>query len=136
MTSFCLDTSAYSQFKRGEQVAVETLVTATRIGVPAVVLGELRAGFAMGSKRDSNERELQAFLGNPVVDVLMLDDAASLIYADIVTHLRRVGTPIPTNDIWIAAIAAREGLPVLTYDVHFESIARVSVRLLGKTRSA
>ena len=64
----------------------------------------------------------------------MLDDAASVIYAEIVTYLRRVGTPIPTTDIWIAAIAAREGLPVLTYNMHFESIARVSVRLLGKTR--
>ena len=134
MTSYCLDTSAYSQFKRGESGAVQTLIAATRIGVPAIVLGELRSGFAMGSRRDSNERELQTFLVNPAVDVLMLDDAASVIYAEIVTYLRRAGTPIPTNDIWIAAIAAREGLPVLTYDMHFESIARVSVRLLGKTR--
>jgi tRNA(fMet)-specific endonuclease VapC len=134
MTSFCLDTSAYSQFKRGEPGAVQTITTATRIGIPAVVLGELRAGFAIGSRRETNERELLAFLGHPVIDVLMLDDAASMIYADILTYLRRSGTPIPTNDIWIAAIAAREGLPVLTYDTHFESIARVSVRLLRNTQ--
>jgi tRNA(fMet)-specific endonuclease VapC len=130
MMSLCLDTSAYSHFKRGDESAVEAITTASRIGVPVVVLGELRAGFAAGSRPDSNERELRSFLAHPAVDVLEVDEATSVIYAEIVHQLRRAGNPMPANDIWIAAIAAREALPVLTYDAHFQNITRVSVRLL------
>ena len=131
MTAFCLDTSAYSHFKRGSQGATDAIVLARRIAVPVVVLGELRAGFAAGGKLDKNERELVAFLANPVVDVLDVDEVASTIYAEIVHQLRRAGNPLPTNDIWIAALAAREGLPVLTYDARYQVIGRVSARVLA-----
>ncbi len=130
MTAFCLDTSAYTQFKRGTQSAIDAIVLARRIAVPVVVLGELRAGFAAGGRLEKNERELKAFLANPVVEVLDVDEAGATIYAEIVNQLRRTGEPLPTNDIWIAALAAREGLPVLTYDVHFQVIGRVSARVL------
>lgn len=66
-----------------------------------------------------------------MVEILVVDDEAAQIYAEIVVALRRAGTPIPTNDIWIAAIAARGGAPVLTYDAHFAQIARVSSRILS-----
>jgi tRNA(fMet)-specific endonuclease VapC len=59
------------------------------------------------------------------------DAEASRHYAEIVVDLRRAGTPIPTNDVWIAAIAAREGALVVTYDPHFERIARVGSVVLG-----
>jgi tRNA(fMet)-specific endonuclease VapC len=98
-----------------------------------VVLGELRAGFASGQKPAANERELQAFLDNPAVEVLDVDEPVSIIYAEIVQQLRRAGTPLPSNDIWIASLAAREGLPVLTYDAHFQAIPRIGVRLLDET---
>ncbi len=130
MMGLCIDTSAYSQFKRGERSAVEAISTIGRLGVPAVVVGELRAGFGAGTKSDRNERELLAFLRHPAVEVLEVDEPASAIYADIVNLLRRAGTPVPTNDIWIAAVAAREGMPVLTFDAHFAKIAAVRVRLL------
>jgi tRNA(fMet)-specific endonuclease VapC len=132
MTSFCLDTSAYSHFKRGDPAAVEWIASAWRVGVPVVVLGELRSGFLAGARSEQNERELRMFLKNPVVEVLEVDESASLIYAEIVQQLRRAGTPLPTNDLWIAAVAAREALPVLTYDRHFGAILRVTVRLLGQ----
>ncbi|MBN1611224.1 MAG: type II toxin-antitoxin system VapC family toxin [Polyangiaceae bacterium] len=130
MTALCLDTSAYSHFKRGDEPAVEAIAWTRRIAVPVVVLGELRAGFAAGKRSSINERELRAFLSNPVVEVLDVDEPASAIYAEIVQQLKRAGTPLPSNDIWIAALAAREGLPVLTYDAHFQAIPRVGVRLL------
>lgn len=130
MTAFCLDTSAYSHFKRGDERAVEAIARARRIAVPVVVLGELRSGFFGGRKALINEQELKAFLDSPVVDVLDVDEPASIIYAEVVQQLRRAGTPLPSNDIWVAALAAREGLPVLTYDVHFRAIPRVGVRLL------
>lgn len=126
----CLDTSAYSNFKRGQQPAVEAISSATWLGVPATVLGELRVGFALGSRREVNERELSAFLAHPFVTVLSVDDEAARIYAELVCALRDAGTPIPTNDIWIAATAAREGATVLTYDAHFGQIQRVASRVL------
>ena len=121
----CLDTSAYSHFKRGAPTAVEVVDAAEWVGFPAVALGELRTGFALGRKPLENERELAAFLRNPVVEILDVDDAASRIYADIVVTLRKAGTPLPTNDIWIAAIAAREGAPMVTFDEHFRTIQRM-----------
>ncbi len=125
MSRYCLDTSAYSRFQRGEESVVELLDAAEWVGVPAIVLGELRAGFTLGGRPERNESELRAFLESPVVATLVVDDEVSRHYASIVTDLRRAGTPVPTNDVWIAATAARTGSLVLTYDRHFEAIVRV-----------
>lgn len=95
------------------------------VGVPTIALGELRTGFLLGGKRQRNEAELDAFLGSSAVEVLPVDSETSRHYAEIVAELRRAGTPVPTNDIWIAATAARNGTTVLTCDDHFERIARV-----------
>jgi tRNA(fMet)-specific endonuclease VapC len=128
----CLDTSAYSHFKRGHGPAVEVLSHASWVGMPAVVLGELRTGFLLGGRLQRNEAELGRFLANPVVEVLDVDDEATHIYAEIVVALRHAGRTVPTNDIWIAALAARNGVPVLTYDQHFALIARISARVLAR----
>jgi tRNA(fMet)-specific endonuclease VapC len=93
-------------------------------------VGELRTGFALGSRPKANEAGLAAFIRNPVVTVLEIDDSASRIYAEIVVALRRAGTPLPTNDVWIAAVAAREGATVVTYDEHFRLIDRVGAHVL------
>jgi tRNA(fMet)-specific endonuclease VapC len=121
----CLDTSAYSNFRRGNEEVASLLDQAALVGVPTVALGELRTGFLLGGKRRRNEAELDAFLDNPVVEVLPVDAETSRHYADIIAELRKTGAPLPTNDIWIAAIAARNGTTVLTCDSHFEQIARV-----------
>ena len=126
-----LDTSAYSHFKRGHAEVVDLLDSADWIGVTAVVLGELRAGFGLGKRRAANERELGRFLANPVVHVLVVDDEASQLYADIVVALRAAGTPVPTNDIWIAAVSAREAATVLTFDARFAAIGRVGHQILA-----
>jgi tRNA(fMet)-specific endonuclease VapC len=130
LTRICMDTSAYSRFRGGHLAAVREMTSAREIGVPAVVLGELRTGFALGKRRERNERELAVFLSEPVCSVLEVDGDAASIYAEIVVELRRAGTPLPTNDIWIAALAARDGLTVLTFDRHFERIGRVGKRIL------
>lgn len=132
MSRYCLDTSAYSRFRRGEPTIVERLDTAEWVGVPAVVLGELRAGFRLGSRREQNENRLREFLENPIVAELPIDGEASRHYAEIVVDLRRAGTPLPTNDVWIAATAAREGALVLTFDDHFYKITRVGSVVLGE----
>ena len=62
------------------------------------------------------------FLDSPRVHVLTIDEETADFYATIVLALKRAGTPIPTNDIWIAALAQRHGLPVYTKDAHFEVV--------------
>lgn len=132
MSRYCLDTSAYSRFQHGDARVVELIDRAEWIGMPAIVLGELRVGFLLGSRREENEELLGAFLANPVVEELGVDREVSRHYAEIVVDLRRIGTLIPTNDIWIAATAARAGAIVLSYDDHFEAVARVGSMVLSE----
>jgi tRNA(fMet)-specific endonuclease VapC len=133
LNRICLDTSAYSHFKRGDNAVVEIIVGARHVQVPVIVLGELRAGFRQGDRAEDNERELQRFLRNTVVEVVGIDDEASAIYADLVVDLRRAGTPLPSNDIWIAAVAVREGATVVTYDDHFAHLRRTGSRILKRS---
>lgn len=128
----CVDTSAYSHFCRGDSGAVTLIRRARAVGVPAVVLGELRTGFRLGARADDNERELTRFLEQPVVSVLDVDEEAASHYADLMVALRRAGTPVPSNDVWIAAVALRDGATVLTYDGDFARIPRVGVHLLAR----
>ena len=125
MTRYVLDTSAYSHFRRGDTKVVELIDTAEWIGIPAVVLGELWAGFLLGRKASENERKLLEFLDNTAVDEILIDAHVARIYGEIVVSLREAGTPLPVNDIWIAACAAASGASVLTYDDHFRRISRV-----------
>jgi predicted nucleic acid-binding protein len=127
----CIDTSAYSQFKRGHKKAIDTITSAREVYLPAIAMGELRTGFLLGKNSKKNEEELQVFLSYPVVKVLEVDDLCSQIYAEILVELRSAGKPIPTNDIWIAALAAKQGATVITFDQHFESIQRVGSQILS-----
>jgi len=133
MSRYCLDTSAYSNFRRGEKRVAALLDRAEWVGVPAITLGELRAGFLKGGRQDRNEAELSEFLSNPAVEELPVDAEVSRHYAEIFVELRRAGTPVPTNDIWIAATAAREGAVVVTFDPHFDRIGRVGSLILEES---
>lgn len=131
MSAYCLDTSAYSNFRRGDKELATLIDRADWIGISTVTMGELRTGFLLGGRPERNESELEEFLANPVVEVLEVDAEASRHYAEIVADLRRAGTPLPTNDVWIAATAARHGAAVLTCDEHFERIVRVGTVLVS-----
>jgi len=115
----CLDTVAYSHFKRGEKRVTELLDRAEWIGVPAIVFGELCAGFAKGSRQRKNLDELDEFLALPVVETLPADRRVAELFGEIVEELRRKGRPIPVNDIWIAATCARAAATLVTWDGHF-----------------
>jgi predicted nucleic acid-binding protein len=90
-----------------------------------VVLGELRAGFLKGNRLTENLSELDQFLASPRVAVVMVDEETAERYAVIFESLRRAGTPIPTNDIWIAASAMQSGSILLTTDPHFHEVTQV-----------
>jgi tRNA(fMet)-specific endonuclease VapC len=128
---YCLDTSAYSHFRRGDPQVVELIDRADWIGIPVIVMGELAVGFRLGLRREANEADLARFVAHPVVEVLPVSDDVVSLYAGIVIDLKESGTPLPANDIWIAAVAARHGATILTYDGHFKSIARVGATILS-----
>lgn len=122
MRRLLLDTNVYSAFKRGEPPAVELIAHADEIVVSAVVLGELVAGFAVGSQEKRNREELTTFLAAPRVRTVPVDDATAGFYARVFALLRSKGRPIPTNDLWIAATALQHGLVLATFDGHFAAI--------------
>jgi tRNA(fMet)-specific endonuclease VapC len=131
VSRYCLDTSAYSHFKRGDRPVVELVDSAEWLGLPAIVLGELWMGFLQGEAVERNRAQLEQFLAHPHVEELVVDRTVARIFGEIVVALRGAGTPLPTNDIWIAAVAARAGAPVLTYDAHFKLIPRVGAIVLS-----
>lgn len=122
MSRYCLDTVAYSHFKRGDARIAALLDGAEWVGVPVTVLGELFAGFEGGAQKRRNLAELDEFLSAPAVEVLAVDRATAEIFGRIVAGLRRRGRPVPTNDMWIAAACVRAGATLLTWDAHFRDI--------------
>ncbi len=117
-----IDTNIYSLAMRGEASVLDRLQQLDEIGFTVVSLGELLVGFRGGSREAQNRLELSRFLDSSRVRVLKIDEETADFYAAIVLALKRAGTPIPTNDIWIAALAQRHGLPIYTKDAHFEAV--------------
>ena len=130
MTRLCLDTSAYSKFQSEHPAVVDHVDAAEWVGIPSVVIGELCAGFLLGTRHAENIRKLDEFLSHAVVEVVSIDEEVARIYGELVVELRRKGRPLPANDIWIAATAARTGGTVLTLDAHFREIARIGTLIL------
>jgi predicted nucleic acid-binding protein len=121
-----LDTSAYSHFRRGHREVLERLATAQEIILPTIVLGELHGGFRSGSRFLENEASLERFLEEPFVSVVDVDREVAARYGELFAALKRKGTPIPTNDIWIAAIVLVTGTHLLTFDDDFKQVPGLS----------
>lgn len=135
MNRVLVDTSAYSAFMRGSPEALAAIQEADEIYLSPVVVGELLAGFARGSRTRKNQRELQEFLASPRARVIEMDEATSRRYAVILNSLWKAGTPIPTNDIWIAATAMQHGLQLLALDAHYLKIVQIVVHHLSEPSS-
>ncbi|MGB4269121.1 MAG: type II toxin-antitoxin system VapC family toxin [Spirochaetota bacterium] len=118
----CIDTNIYAYMKKGDPEIVEILEKASEIIVPAIVLGELYAGFYQGIMGKQNIAELNVFLDKPGVRVVAIDQDIAERYGVIVKELKIKGTPIPTNDIWIAATALQTGSKLFTKDEHFAQV--------------
>jgi len=119
---FVLDTSAYSQFNRGDKRLLKWFSKDNEIVIPLIVVGELRAGFSLGSRQKENEALLQKFLDSPNVDIVSITDKTTVLFAKIYSKLRKNGTPIGTNDIWIAAITLELDSMLLTFDADFKNV--------------
>lgn len=120
-----LDTNAYVDLCRGVADTVALMEQADSVMLPFVVLGELRAGFAHGRRQVENERILRRFLLKGGVRVLFADDQTTHHYAAVFRQLRKQGTPIPTNDMWLAALVLQHTLVLHSRDEHFEHLPQV-----------
>jgi tRNA(fMet)-specific endonuclease VapC len=120
-----IDTNRYRDLCDGKRDVVERLETAEAIFLPFVVLAELRAGFAAGTKGRVNERVLHRFLAQPGVEILHSTDATTRHHAALYRQLRAQGTPVPTNDLWIAAIAIEHDLALYSRDEHFRALPQL-----------
>jgi predicted nucleic acid-binding protein len=121
-----LDTNRYVDFARGDTAAVDVLESAEAVYLPLTVLGELRAGFAVGRQGARNEGALRRFLLRSGVSVLLPDEQTTHHYASIYRQLRQQGTPIPTNDIWIAASVLQHDLVLYARDQHFDHLPQIA----------
>jgi len=129
-----LDTNAYVGFKLGIAPLVAYITRADIVFLSPVVLGELMFGFRNGSRFDRNMEELNRFLEHPAVEVMGMTQITSDRYARIATQLKQQGTPLPTNDIWIAAQTMESGAELVTMDRHFEKIANLVYRLFDSPK--
>ena len=125
-----LDTSAYSHFRRGHAGVLDALARTERVLVPVTVLGELEAAFELGGRPRENRRALEDFLAEPFVDRLDTTASVARHYGRVFSTLKREGTPIPVNDIWIAAATIDCGGTLLTFDRDFERIRGMDRLLL------
>ena len=120
-----LDTNRYRDFCDGVPEAVERMQTAELIFVSFITLAELRAGFLAGTAEGTNERILALFLNRPRLRILWPDEQTTHHYARLFLQLRRQGAPIPTNDIWIAALAVQHDLFLFSRDAHFDQLRQL-----------
>jgi len=119
-----LDTNAYSDFRRAGRWR-DAVETAERVCIPLPVLAELRAGFRLGAPGRHNEAGLWEFLASPRVGILFPDETTTECYADFWHQLREQGTPIPTNDLWIAALVYQHHCLLCSSDEHFAHLPQV-----------
>ena len=121
-----LDTNRYTDLCRGETSVVKMVESAEEVWLPFIVVGELRAGFAVGTQGPRNEAVLRRFLMKPGVAILYADEQTTHHYANVYRQLRKQGTPIPTNDMWIAALALQHSLVLFARDAHFDALAQIT----------
>ena len=117
-----LDTNAYSDYVRGNQQIVEVLDRADIVYLPVIVIGELKRGFYRGSRVIENIKSLEIFIAKPRTRVLEVNQETAEQYGQLAAYLKQQGTPIPTNDVWIAALCVQYDLPLLTRDSDFQNL--------------
>ena len=122
MKRILMDTNAYSAFKSGDSEVVELLAYTEAVFVCPTVAGELLSGFKAGACERKNREEFDRFIDSPRVSLLGIDIDTAEYYAQVYRALRAKGKPIPTNDMWIAAVALQHGLAICTLDQHFSHI--------------
>jgi|Deesub1362B_J571_1020462.scaffolds.fasta_scaffold01459_5 tRNA(fMet)-specific endonuclease VapC len=127
MKKILLDTNAYVSYLGGDHAVLDALAEAEIVYFSIFVLGELYAGFRRGSREIENYRILRKFIQKPSVTVLEAGNETAEIFGKVKNDLKVAGTPLPINDVWIAAHAVETGSVIVTYDAHFLKIPGIRV---------
>jgi tRNA(fMet)-specific endonuclease VapC len=122
MTPILIDTNAYVAFKRNDPSMIEIVQHAEILAISPIVLGELISGFECGNKTKKNRDELHQFLESSRIKIFSLTAETANFYSRIYASLRKKGTPIPSNDMWIAAQALEHGCILCSHDKHFKAV--------------
>ncbi len=124
-----LDTNRLTDALRRERSVAALVEEADEVWIPFVALAEIKAGFLGGDprRRAHNEALLLRFLRLRSVDVVYADRETTEVYARLFLQLRQAGTPIPTNDLWIASLAIQHELALITRDAHFAKVPQVAL---------
>lgn len=122
MKNILLDTNCYSAYLSGDERVLNVLVEAESVYMSIFVLGELFAGFRGGSKMQQNLNYLKRFLAKKTVKILDATMETAEIFGDLKEKLKKNGSPIPINDVWVAAHALETSSVLITYDAHFQNI--------------
>lgn len=117
-----LDTNAYSALLQGDNKVLETMARTDTVYMSSIVLGELFAGFRGGNRLSENRNLLERFLARPHVHLLEVGFETADVFGAVKHQLKKQGTPIPLNDVWIAAHAIEKGAVLISYDRHFENV--------------
>lgn len=120
-----LDTNTYRAFMDGAPITVRVVREAAQLLLPVPVLAELRFGFAKGTRGKQNEAALLQFLDSTRVRVLPCDELTTHFYAQLKLQLTRQGTPIPINDVWIAALVLQHGATLHSLDSDFDTLPQL-----------
>ena len=115
-----LDTNGLSAVADGESELEPILRKAAQVAIPVIVLGEYRYGISHSRNRVRYEQWMNEYL--PSFRILAVDEQTALSYSFIRTELRKAGTPIPSNDVWIAALCRQFSMPVVSRDRHFDAV--------------
>ncbi len=120
-----LDTNRLTDLFQGDAELADRLGECDEVWLPLMVLAEIKAGFLGGSQQHRNEVLLQSFLARPTVRILLPARETAEHYARLFVQLKRAGTPVPDNDLWIAALALQHDLTLITRDRHFMCIPQL-----------
>jgi tRNA(fMet)-specific endonuclease VapC len=115
-----LDTNGLSALVEGDPRIEPILRRAAQIAIPVIVLGEYRYGISYSRKRQSYEQWLAEYLSD--FRILGIEEPTTVHYCAVRTELKKAGTPIPSNDVWIAALCRQHALPLLSRDHHFDQV--------------
>jgi tRNA(fMet)-specific endonuclease VapC len=120
-----LDTNRLTDLFQGDAELADRLGECDEVWLPLMVLAEIQAGFYGGSQQHRNEVLLRGFLIKPTVGILLPSRDTAEHYARLFVQLKRAGTPIPDNDLWIAALVLQHDLMLITRDRHFERVPQL-----------
>jgi tRNA(fMet)-specific endonuclease VapC len=125
MTGSILDTNIITKLLNNDPKAISIVKKIEKIYTSIIVVGELYFAAANSSKREANFKNFHEVLS--CMEIIPIDDAVCMSYAEIKLELKKKGKPIPDNDIWIAACACVHGLSIATFDNHFSEISQITL---------